>query len=138
GAGSHDEYMKSITSAAKFLSGKGDEIVKDIEREMHAAAEDLNFERAAELRDRLQAVNHVLERQKIVIDTGSSADIIGVSKGEGGDAGVQISFLRHGKIVGSEYFPMQARIDDTESAILQAFITQFYEDAALIPPRLIL
>lgn len=138
GAVSHDEYMKSITSAAKFLSGKGDEIVKDIEREMHAAAEDLNFERAAELRDRLQAVNHVLERQKIVIDTGSSADIIGVSKGEGGDAGVQISFLRHGKIVGSEYFPMQARIDDTESAILQAFITQFYEDAALIPPRLIL
>lgn len=138
GAVSHDEYMKSITSAAKFLSGKGDEIVKDIEREMLAAAEELNFERAVELRDRLQAVNHVLERQKIVIDTGSSADIIGVKKGEGGDAGVQISFLRHGKIVGSEYFPMQARIDDNESGILQAFVTQFYEDAALIPPRLIL
>lgn len=138
GAVSHAEYMKSIDGAAKFLGGKGDEIVKDIEADMMAAAEELNFERAAELRDRLQAVNHVLERQKIVIDTGSSADIIGVSKGEGGDAGVQISFLRHGKIVGSEFFPMQARIEDTESEILQAFVAQFYEDAALIPPRLVL
>ncbi len=134
---SRPEYMKSIDATSKFLSGKGDEIVKDLEQEMMAASEDLNFERAAELRDRLQAVNHVLERQKIVIDTGSSADIIGVSKGEGGDAGVQISFLRHGKIVGSEFFPMQARVDDSEADILQAFVTQFYEDAALIPPRIV-
>ncbi|MCO5215333.1 MAG: excinuclease ABC subunit UvrC [Thermomicrobiales bacterium] len=138
GAVSHEEYMKAIDATAKFLSGKGDEIVKDIEHEMIAAAEDLNFERAAELRDRLQAVNHVLERQKIVIDTGSSADIIGVSKGEGGDAGVQISFLRHGKMIGSEFFPMQARVEDSESDILQAFVTQFYEDAALVPPRLVM
>lgn len=138
GAVSHDEYMKSVKAASNFLSGKGDEIVKEIEADMHEAAEELNFERAAELRDRLQSVNHVLERQKIVIDTGSSADIIAVSKGEGGDAGVQISFLRHGKIVGSEFFPMDARIEDSEGEILQAFATQFYEDAALIPPRLVL
>ena len=89
GAVSHDEYMKSIKAASDFLSGKGDDIVKDLEADMHAAADELNFERAAELRDRLEAVNHVLERQKIVIDTGSSADVIGVSKGDGGDAGVQ-------------------------------------------------
>lgn len=138
GAVSNAEYMKSIWSASNFLSGKGDEIVNELQSDMHAAADDLNFERAAELRDRLQAVNHVLERQKIVIDTGSSADIIGVSKGEGGDAGVQISFLRHGKIVGSEFFPMDAWIEDSEGEILQAFVTQFYEDAALIPPRLVL
>lgn len=138
GAVSNADYMKSIDAASKFLSGKGDEIEKDIETDMLAAAEDLNFERAAQLRDQLQAVRHVLERQKIVIDTGSSADIIGVSKGDGGDAGVQISFLRHGKIVGSEFFPMEARIDDTEAGILQAFVSQFYEDAAIIPPRLVL
>lgn len=138
GAVSHDEYMKSIRAASNFLSGKGDEIVKEIEADMLQAADELNFERAAELRDRLQAVNQVLERQKIVIDTGSSADVIGVSKGEGGDAGVQISFLRHGKMVGSEFFPMDARIEDSEGEILQAFVTQFYEDAALIPPRLVL
>lgn len=138
GAVSRDDYMKSIDATAKFLSGKGDEIVKETEQEMLTAAEELNFERAAELRDRLQAVNHVLERQKIVIDTGSSADIIGVSKGEGGDAGVQISFLRHGKMIGSEFFPMQARVDDSEADILQAFVTQFYEDAAIVPPRLVM
>lgn len=135
---SRDEYMKAIDATAKFLGGKGDEIVKDIEQEMLAAADDLNFERAAELRDRLQAVNHVLERQKIVIDTGSSADIIGVSKGEGGDAGVQISFMRHGSIVGSEFFPMKARVDDSEGDIMQAFVSQFYEDAALVPPKLVM
>ncbi len=109
-------YMKSIESAAMFLSGRGEEIVVDLEDEMEQASEAWNFERAAELRDRLSAVRHVLERQKIVSDTGTNADVIAVSQGAGGDAGVQVSFLRNGKIVGSEFFPMQATVEDAAVA----------------------
>lgn len=131
-------YMKSVDSAAMFLSGRGEEIVADLEDEMEQASEAWNFERAAELRDRLSAVRHVLERQKIVSDTGTNADVIAVSQGAGGDAGVQVSFLRNGKFVGSEFFQMQATVEDEPSQVISGFLTQFYEDAAVVPPRLIL
>jgi excinuclease ABC subunit C len=133
----HPTYMKSIESAANFLSGRGEEIVRDLEEEMEQAAEAWNFERAAEVRDRLNAVKHVLERQKIVSAQGTNADVIAVAQGEGGDAGVQVGFLRNGKIIGSEFFPMQAVISDTPQEILRNFISQFYADAAIIPPLLI-
>jgi excinuclease ABC subunit C len=131
-------YMKAVDSAAMFLSGRGEEIVTDLEDEMEQASEAWNFERAAELRDRLEAVRHVLERQKIVTASGTNADIIAVSQGAGGDAGVQVGFLRNGKIIGSEFFPMQAALNDDPRTIISGFVTQFYEDAAIVPPRLIL
>ena len=131
-------YMKAIDSTTMFLSGRGDEIVTDLEDEMEQASEAWNFERAAELRDRLQAVRHVLERQKIVTASGTNADIIAVSQGAGGDAGVQVGFLRNGKIIGSEFFPMQAGLNDDPRDIISSFVKQFYEEAAVVPPRLIL
>jgi len=134
----HETYMKAVNSAALFLSGRGEEIVGDLQAEMEQASEAWNFERAGEIRDRLQAVTHVLERQKIVSAQGTNADIIAVAQGAGGDAGVQVGFLRNGKIIGSEFFAMQATVSDSAEEILSSFITQFYDDAALVPPMLIL
>lgn len=131
-------YMQAIDSAALFLSGRGEEVIGPIEREMEIAAESLEFERAAELRDRLQAVRHVLERQKIVTALGQNADVIALARSAGGDAGVQVSFVRNGKILGSEFFQMRAAIDDSEAEILAGFVEQFYADAALVPPTLYL
>jgi excinuclease ABC subunit C len=120
-----------------FLSGRGDEITVELEEEMEQASEAWNFERAAEVRDRLNAVRHVLERQKIVSSQDTNADVIAVAQGPGGDAGVQVGFLRNGKIIGSEFFPMQASISDTAVGIQQSFIAQFYDEAAIVPPLLI-
>ncbi len=131
-------YMKAIESATLFLSGRGEEIVGGIEEEMEQAAEAWNFERAAELRDRLNAINHVLERQKVVTATGTNADIIGLAQGAGGDSGIQVGFLRNGKIIGSEFFPMQSAVNDAPSEIVTSFVSQFYADAAVVPPRLFL
>ena len=131
-------YMKAIEGAKMFLEGRGDETVAALEDEMDQAAEAWNFERAAELRDRLAAVRHVLERQKIVSNPGTNADIIAVAQGAGGDAGIQVGFLRNGKIIGSEYFQMQAAIDDRPSEIVSSFVTQFYSTAAMIPPLIML
>ena len=131
-------YMKAVDSAALFLSGRGDEIVAPLEDEMHQAADAWNFERAAELRDRIDAVNHVLERQKIVSPNGLNADILAVAQGPGGDAGVQAGFLRNGKMLGSEFFEVRATLEDTPSAILSSFVSQFYVDAAIVPPLILL
>src|SRR5699024_2735718 len=103
GAVDRATYMKAIEGAEKFLSGRGEEIVADLEEQMDQAAEAWNFERAGILRDQLSAVRHVLERQKIVGTVGQDADIVAVSQGAGGDAGVQVGFLRNGKIIGSEF-----------------------------------
>jgi excinuclease ABC subunit C len=138
GATSHADYMRAIESAALFLGGRGDEIIAPLEEEMRQASEAWNFERAAELRDRIEAVQHVLERQKVVSSSGVNADVIAVAQGVGGDAGVQAGFLRNGKLLGSEFFPMQAWIEDEPGDILRGFVEQFYADAALVPPQLLL
>lgn len=131
-------YMQSVDGAALFLSGRGDEILDPLEEEMQQASDAWNFERAAELRDRITAVKHVLERQKIVSPRGTNADIIAVAQGAGGDAGVQVGFLRNGKILGSEFFAMQATVADTPAQVLSGFVSQFYGEAAVVPPLVLL
>ncbi|HEV2127287.1 MAG TPA: excinuclease ABC subunit UvrC, partial [Thermomicrobiales bacterium] len=138
GAVDRETYMQAIEGARTFLEGRGDEIITTLEEEMDQASEAWNFERAAELRDRLQAVRHVLERQKIVSNPSTNADVIAVAKGVGGDAGVQVGFLRNGKIIGSDFFQMQAAIDDKPSEIISSFLTQFYNEAAMIPSLILL
>jgi excinuclease ABC subunit C len=133
-----DTYMKAVDGAAMFLNGQADEIIRSLEVEMAQAADAWNFERAADLRDRINSVNHVLERQKIVSPQRDNADLIAVAQGEGGDAGVQVGFLRSGRLLGSEFFPMKARIDDAPGEILASFVGQFYADAAVVPGTLLL
>jgi excinuclease ABC subunit C len=133
-----DTYMRAIEGAAMFLNGRADEILRSLDEEMAQAADAWNFERAAELRDRIAAINHVLERQKIVSPNQENADIVAVAKGEGGDAGVQVGFLRGGRLLGLEFFPMQARVEDLPGEILASFVSQFYADAAVVPPAILL
>jgi excinuclease ABC subunit C len=133
-----DTYMQAIDGAALFLSGRGEEVLAPLEEEMQQAADAWNFERAGDIRDRIAAVRHVLERQKIVSAGGQNADVIALAHGAGGDAGVQVSFIRNGKILGSEFFPMQAGIEDAASEILSGFVSQFYAEAAMVPPTLYL
>jgi excinuclease ABC subunit C len=129
-------YMQAIEGAALFLSGRGEEVIAALEEEMNQAADAWNFERAAELRDRVNAVKHVLERQKVVSNNGANADVIAVAQGAGGDAGIQVGFLRNGKILGSEFFPMRATVEDQPAQILAGFVSQFYAEAAMVPPQI--
>src|SRR5918996_1656319 len=131
-------YMHAVDAAAMFLNGQADAILQSLQEEMAQAADAWNFERAAEIRDRMTAIKHVLERQKIVGPSQDNADVVAVAKGDGGDAGVQVGFLRGGRLLGSEFFPMQARVEDAPGEILSGFVSQFYAEAAVVPPLLLL
>jgi len=131
-------YMQALDRAALLLNGHAEDVIAPLEEEMNQAADAWNFERAAELRDRINSVRHVIERQKIVSPSGTNADVIAVARGAGGDAGVQVGFLRNGKLLGSEFFPIQATVEDTPSQIVAGFVSQFYADAAVVPPNLYL
>ena len=134
-----EEYARAIEGVALFLDGRGEELLPEMRARMDAYAEDLDFERAAKLRDEISAIEHVLERQKIVSGKGDDADIIACAQSSGGDAVVQVAFMRNGKILGSEHFVLAGtRVDDRPEEILASFVTQFYDEAAAVPPELLL
>ncbi|MBX5445936.1 excinuclease ABC subunit UvrC [Sphaerobacter sp.] len=139
GAVDQAQYAQVIDKVVLFLEGRAEELLPSMEAEMEAAAEALDFERAARIRDDIRAIKHVLEQQKIVSGTARNFDVLAVAQGPGGDAAVQVATIRNGKMLGSEYFMLRgARIDDSPSQLLSSFVTQFYQDAAMVPPELVL
>ena len=126
-----------IQGLARFLEGRSEEVVADLEARMRTAADELDFEQAAFLRDQLQAVQRVVERQKIVSSTGTDQDVIAFAREEN-DACVQVFFIRGGKLLGREYFVLEGAQDEEEREVMAAFLKQFYEEAAYVPPEVLL
>ncbi len=137
GAVTQEEYRAMIRRLARFLEGRSEEVIVDLEARMKAAAGRLDFELAASLRDQLQAVQSVIERQKIVSSVGIDQDVVAFAREEN-DACVQVFFIRGGKLLGREYFVMEGTRDEDEREVMAAFLKQFYEEAAYIPPEVLL
>ena len=137
GAIDKNAYRQMIDDLSKFLEGKTDPVVKRLQSEMQSASENLNYERAAALRDQIQSIEHVVERQKIISDDQKDTDIVALARNKG-DASVQIFFVRSGKLIGREYFILEGTEDEKNEVILREFIKQFYSQAAFIPNRVLL
>ncbi len=137
GAVTQEEYREMIASLVRFLEGRSEEVIADLERRMRVAADGLDFERAALLRDQLQSVRRVVERQKIVAAAGSDQDVIAFARDDG-NACVQVFFIRGGRLLGREYFLLEGAEEEEDRAVVAAFVKQFYEEAAYVPPEVIL
>ena len=133
---SKEEYREVIDQVVMFLEGKTDRIAKAISKRMGEAAESLEFERAALLRDQLRAINSVQEGQKALHLTSENLDVIAVAPGVG-EAWVEVFFIRGGKLIGRENFMMAGTEDDTPGQILTAFVKQFYGANPYVPPRIL-
>ena len=137
GAVTQEEYRAMIKGLARFLEGRSEEVVADLDRRMQAAADELDFEQAASLRDQLRAVRLVVAHQKIVSSVGVDQDVVAFAR-EGSDACVQVFFIRGGKLLGREYFVLEGAQDEDERDVMAAFLKQFYEEAAYVPPEVLL
>jgi excinuclease ABC subunit C len=137
GAVSQEEYRALIEQVILFLEGKQERIVSDLQREMEGAALELHFERAAALRDQIQALQTVIENQKIVFAAGSEQDVIAFARDDG-QACVQTFFVRAGKLIGREYFVLTGTQDEDSREIMTSFVKQFYDKAAHIPSTILL
>jgi excinuclease ABC subunit C len=137
GAVSKESYRRMIQHLMDFLNGKSDDIIKQITAKMETAAANLQFEKAAEYRDQLKAINKIVTKQKVIAAANTDQDVIAFAR-EQGDACVQIFFIRHGKLIGREYFLLDGTEGESDEAILQEFMTQFYDDAAHIPKEVLL
>ncbi len=129
------EYAQLVSDAERFLQGRSTAIQAQLARDMQTASEAMEFERAAALRDRIRALTAVQQTQGINPRGVAEADVVALHL-EGGQACVQLFFIRANQSWGNrDYYPRTGAGAD-ESEILEAFLTQFYDDKT--PPRLIL
>ena len=133
---SKEEYGAMIRSVLMFLEGRTVDVEKELEYRMKAAAEAYHFELAARLRDQLAAVKKVAEKQNIVTGAGDQ-DAIGMARSEIGVC-VQVFFIRSGKMIGREHFLLQGSEDESDEALLAAFLQQYYHRATFIPREILL
>ena len=131
-----EEYDEMIRSVLLFLEGRTEAVERELEARMKAAAADYQFELAARLRDQLAAVKKVAEKQNIVTGAGDQ-DAIGMARAAVG-ACVQVFFIRSGKMIGREHFLLQGSEDESDEALLAAFLQQYYHRATFIPREILL
>lgn len=132
-----DEYKKIIEEVQSFLSGKYKEVIKKLQKDMEAAAEQLQFEKAALLRDQIQAVSRVEQKQSAIASSMLDQDVIAFAKSPE-DTLIQVYFVRQGKLVGREHFYLQETEDEKIESIFRDFIVQFYADATFIPKEIMI
>lgn len=137
GAVDQETYRAMISDLCRFLEGHTEPIVGDLRREMQRASEELNYEKAAAIRDQLQAIEKVVEGQKVVSQQKIDSDVIAFARQED-DACVQIFFVRAGKLIGREYFVLEGTSDAPDQEILESFLKQFYEKTPFVPPKVML
>lgn len=137
GAVQRAEYRASIQRLCDFVEGKTDTVTQDLSQRMALAAENLQFERAAQYRDQLKSIQHITEKQRIVGSSATDQDVIAFSQNEG-DTCVQIMFIRGGKLLGQEYFVLDGAEGEDEQSVLDAFLKRFYDEAAYVPPEVLL
>ena len=136
GAVDKEQYREVIEQVFLFLDGKADRILKSLEARMLEASEMLEFEKAASVRDQIQAIEKVQEGQKVLHLSSETLDLIALAT-DGDEAWMEVFFVRQGKLVGRDHFIMTGAHDDTPSEILSAFVKQFYEVNPYVPPRIL-
>ena len=136
GAVDKQEYAEVIDQVVLFLEGKTNKVVGSIKKRMLDAAESLEFERAAALRDQILAIEKVNEGQKVLHLTSENLDVIAASPGSR-EAWVEVFFIRQGKLIGRDNFLMTGTQDDEPPKILTAFVKQFYDATPYVPPKIL-
>jgi excinuclease ABC subunit C len=124
-------YRQLVTDLCEFLDGDTDEIVDRLEADMQAAATDLEFERAARLRDRLLAVRKAIEKQQMVAERSEDLDVIGIAEDEL-EAAVQVFYVRKGRVVGRKGFILDKVEELTPGHLIDRILESMYGDDPIL------
>ena len=132
---SSQDYRKMIMSIVDFFEGRYDGIVKDLTAQMNDASENLDFERAAVIRNRLEALNNITRSQRVFLEIKRDVDAVGVYT-EAGETCVRKLELRGGRIVGSSTYFMKGDMAPV-AEVVTSFITQYYTAGDMVPPTVV-
>lgn len=133
---SQTDYRNMIEEVQSFLNGKYKDVIKHIEAQMLEASENLQFEKAAILRDQMRAIKKVEQKQNAITSTMLDQDVLAFAKSPE-DTLIQVYFVRQGKMVGREHFYLQGTEDEKIEDIFRDFIVQFYAEATFIPKEVV-
>ena len=134
---SQEEYAGIIQQVMRFLEGRPGDVIQNIRVEMREASDALEFERAGVMRDRIRAVERVLERQKITNIRQGDIDVIGFAR-EQDEACVQVFSIRGGHLLGRENFILEHAADEEDRDVIRDFLQQFYGRSMQIPQAIFL
>ena len=134
---SKEDYRKQIDEIIDLLDGKTDKILKDLKIQMEKASKDLNFEEAAYIRDRMQAIEKASQKQKVSNISENNIDVIGLSKSEL-EVCIEIFFVRGSKMIRREHYFFDNLGDMKDSEIVSGFIKQYYMDSLEIPNKIMI
>ncbi|MDP2953399.1 MAG: excinuclease ABC subunit UvrC, partial [Chloroflexota bacterium] len=132
-----DDYRHLIQQVILFLEGKQEAVLRDLKKGMGQAATRLEYEKAAALRDQIQAVESIMERQRAVSTRREDADVIAFVR-ERDIACVQVFFVRSGKLIGREHFVLEGTQGEEPGRIIASFLQQYYGSASKVPPLVLL
>ncbi len=130
-----EEYNKRIKAACEFLDGGASKLIGELTEEMNRLSENLEFERAASIRDEINGIRQVEKKQKIVSDKRADEDVIGFYS-QNNKTFCEVFFIRSGRLIGRHNVIMNNTSDMSESEIAESFVKQFYEDADFIPKNI--
>ena len=134
---SEDEYLQTIRNVTDFLNGKYAPVLDELKKRMMEASKELNYERAAVYRDRIRAVEAVMQKQKAISTAMGDQDILAALPHDA-DAMVQLMFVRSGRLIGSERFTLEGAGDEPMGDVLTQFILQYYDLENMPPHELLL
>ncbi|MCI8846233.1 MAG: excinuclease ABC subunit UvrC [Lachnospiraceae bacterium] len=137
GSISQEEYREEVGHALDFLSGNFSPVLKELERKMKEASDNMEFEEAIKYRDLFNSVKKIAQKQKITDSDGEDKDIIALALDEN-DAVVQVFFIRDGKLIGREHFYMTHVSGNEKKQVLLDFVKQFYAGTPFIPRELMI
>ena len=137
GAVSRDEYGEIIAQVILFLEGKHERVIRSLKKKMSKAAANLEFEKASSLRDQIQAIESIMEQQKVVSPRKIDEDVIAIAQ-EKNEACAQVFFIRGGKLLGKEHFVLEGVQDEKPGQVMNSFVEQFYSSGTNIPPQILL
>jgi excinuclease ABC subunit C len=136
GLADREQYQSAVEDVVEFLSGKQERLLRTLKAEMLEAAEALQFERAARLRDQVRAVEEVMSRQKVLSSQSADQDVIAVV-GDAGGACVQMFYIRGGKLIGQNHFVLEGA-EEADGEAVQEFVKQYYQNASYVPKEILL
>jgi excinuclease ABC subunit C len=131
------DYLKAVEDVCHFLEGKSESVLRQLGEQMEAAAEDLNFEKAARLRDQIKGIQNVIEKQKIVSTDLTEQDVVAVVT-DNVQTCVQLFFIRNGRLVGQEQKFLEGAHPEELPDAARQFLQQYYQDAHQVPRELLL
>lgn len=134
---SPDEYREIISQVILFLEGKQDRVIRKLKNAMAKASADLEFEKAAFLRDQLQAIERIMEGQKVVSHRKIDEDVIAIAHNKN-QACAQVFLIRSGKLQGKEHFILEGTEDEDPGKIIASFMEQYYSIGTDIPSLILL